>query len=95
MRRLGKKTKRNPKLTAAMLDDSLTSPEDILAKVQEVYFDMVDLLDQNELDDEIEGFQEFENLREHLVEQVEKIVMIEEGIERLSKRKTTRSRRMR
>ena len=31
----------------------------LLTKVQEVYFDLCDLLDNNELDDRIDGFQEF------------------------------------
>lgn len=48
-----------------------------LALIQEVYFDLCDLLDHNELDDSIDGFFEFDNLRECLQEQRDKIARIE------------------
>lgn len=48
-----------------------------LTQLQEVYFDICDLLDNNELDDAIEGFFEFDTLRQCLEEQRRKLAQIE------------------
>ena len=48
-----------------------------LTLVQEVYFDLCDILDNNELDDRIEGFQEFDTVRDFITEQKQKMVRIE------------------
>jgi hypothetical protein len=49
-----------------------------LTLVQEVYFDLCDLLDNNELDQPIEGFTcEFDTLRELIEEQKKKLAEIE------------------
>jgi len=53
----------------------------LLTKVQEVYFDLCDLLDNNELDDRIDGFQEFDSLRDFAYEQKAKMAQIERIIE--------------
>ena len=46
--------------------------------IQEVYFDICDLLNSNQADDFIlSGFQEFETLREFLEEQKKKLEQIE------------------
>ena len=46
--------------------------------VQEVYFDICDLLNGNQVDDIVlQGFQEFETLREFLEEQKRKLEEIE------------------
>ena len=51
--------------------------------VQEVYFDICDLLNSNQIDDiVIDGFQEFETLREFLEEQKRKLEKIEVGMEK-------------
>jgi hypothetical protein len=49
----------------------------LLTLVQEVYFDLCDILDNNELEDGIEGFMEFDNLREFIEEQKQKMSRIE------------------
>ena len=52
--------------------------------VQEVYFDICDLLNSNQIDDiVIDGFQEFETLREFLEEQKRKLEKIEVGVEKI------------
>jgi len=52
--------------------------------VQEVYFDICDLLNGNQIDDiVIDGFQEFETLREFLEEQKRKLEKIEVGVEKI------------
>jgi len=52
--------------------------------VQEVYFDICDLLNGNQIDDiVIDGFQEFETLREFLEEQKRKLEKIEVGMEKI------------
>ena len=48
-----------------------------LTLVQEVYFDLCDLLDNNELDDRIEGLQEFDTVRDFIYEQRAKLARIE------------------
>lgn len=53
----------------------------ILTELQEVYFDLCDLLDNNELDDTINGFFEFDTLRECLEEQRKKLARIELSID--------------
>lgn len=46
--------------------------------VQEVFFDIVDLIDSRQIDDfQLSGFQEFETLSEFLVEQREKLAQID------------------
>jgi hypothetical protein len=60
-----------------------TLPEDskmttkLLTLVQEVYFDLCDILDNNELDDKIEGLYEFDTVRDFMYEQREKLSRIE------------------
>lgn len=48
-----------------------------LTLIQEIYFDLCDLLDNNELDDRIEGLQEFDTLRDFMYEQKAKLSRIE------------------
>lgn len=49
-----------------------------LTTVQEVYFDLCDILDNNDYSDiKIEGLHEFEDLREFLIEQKNKLAEIE------------------
>ncbi len=51
-----------------------------LTKIQEIYFDLCDILKHNDLDNvEIEGFEEFDTVREFLLEQKTKIEEIEKG----------------
>ena len=52
-----------------------------LTLIQEVYFDLCDILDHNELDYEIEGFMEFDNLREFIQEQKKKLSTIERELD--------------
>lgn len=52
-----------------------------LTIVQEVYFDLCDLLDHNELAESIEGFYEFDNLREFISEQKTKLSAIEKALD--------------
>lgn len=49
----------------------------LLTLVQEVYFDLCDILDNNELDDRIEGLQEFDTVRDFMYEQKAKLARIE------------------
>jgi hypothetical protein len=49
----------------------------LLTLVQEVYFDLCDILDNNELDDTIEGLQEFDTVRDFMYEQKAKLARIE------------------
>ncbi len=54
----------------------------LLTKVQEVYFDLCDILTNNDLDNvEIEGFIEFDTVREFLEEQKTKLAEIERAID--------------
>lgn len=55
--------------------------KETLTQLQEVYFDICDLLDNNELDDTIEGFFEFDTLRQCLEEQRRKLAQIELSID--------------
>ena len=48
-----------------------------LTLVQEVYFDLCDILDNNELDDKIEGLYEFDTVRDFMYEQKAKLSRIE------------------
>ena len=52
-----------------------------LTELQEVYFDLCDLLDNNELEETINGFFEYETLRECLEEQKKKLARIELSID--------------
>ena len=52
-----------------------------LTLIQEVYFDLCDLLDNNELDDRIEGFYEFDSLRDFITEQKQKMARIEKVLD--------------
>jgi hypothetical protein len=52
-----------------------------LTLVQEVYFDLCDLLDHNELASKIDGFYEYEELREFIQEQKTKLAMIEKDLD--------------
>jgi hypothetical protein len=52
-----------------------------LTLVQEVYFDLCDILDNNELDDRIKGFYEFDSIRDFMVEQKEKLARIEKALD--------------
>jgi len=49
----------------------------LLTLVQEVYFDLCDILDNNELDDRIDGLQEFDTVRDFITEQKQKMARIE------------------
>jgi hypothetical protein len=49
----------------------------LLTLVQEVYFDLCDILDNNELDDKIEGLYEFDTVRDFITEQKQKMARIE------------------
>lgn len=52
-----------------------------LTKVQEVLFDLYDLINGGEIDDiALSTFSEFETLREFLEEQKDKLVEIEESV---------------
>ena len=53
-----------------------------LTLIQEVYFDLCDLLDNNELAEKIEGFYEFEDLRDFIHEQKQKISQIERYLDK-------------
>ena len=56
-----------------------------LTLVQEVFFDISDLLDGYQVDDiQITGFSEFETLREFLLEQRRKLQAIEESLAEVS-----------
>ena len=60
----------------------------VLTKVQEIYFDIADLINSNEINGvNITCFQEFETLREFLLEQHRKLAEIEEAIEELTTEK--------
>lgn len=49
-----------------------------ITKVQEVYFDLCDLLNSRQIDNiKLSGFQEFDTLREFLEEQKNKLAEIE------------------
>lgn len=48
-----------------------------LTLVQEVYFDLCDILDNNELDDRINGLYEFDTVRDFITEQKAKLARIE------------------
>jgi hypothetical protein len=52
-----------------------------LTLIQEIYFDLCDLLDNNELDDRIEGLQEFDTLRDFMYEQKAKLSRIERALD--------------
>lgn len=52
-----------------------------LTLVQEVYFDLCDILDNNELDDRIDGFYEFDSIRDFMVEQKQKLARIEKALD--------------
>ena len=48
---------------------------------QEVFFDLKDLIDSGQIDDfKLSGFQEFETLKEFLLEQIKKLEQIEERL---------------
>lgn len=53
----------------------------LLTLVQEVYFDLCDILDNNELDDKIEGLYEFDTVRDFITEQKQKLARIERLID--------------
>ena len=52
-----------------------------LTLVQEVYFDLCDILDNNELDDRIKGFYEFDSIRDFITEQKQKLARIEKALD--------------
>jgi hypothetical protein len=52
-----------------------------LTLIQEVYFDLCDLLDNNELDDKIDGLSEFDTLRDFMYEQKAKLSRIERKLD--------------
>lgn len=53
----------------------------MLTTIQEVYFDLTDLIESGQIDDiQIEGFTEFETLREFLEEQRRKMSDLEDGM---------------
>jgi hypothetical protein len=49
----------------------------LLTLVQEVYFDLCNILDNNELDDKIDGLYEFDTVRDFIYEQRAKLTRIE------------------
>ena len=50
--------------------------------VQEIYFDVCDLLDSGQINDfTISGFQEFDTLREFMLEQKQKLAQIEASLQ--------------
>ena len=56
--------------------------EKLLTTVQEVYFDLCDLIDSGQVDDiQISGFDEFDTLLEFLEEQKMKLASIEDSLE--------------
>jgi hypothetical protein len=57
----------------------------LLPLVQEVYFDLCDILDNNELDDKIEGLYEFDTVRDFMYEQKAKLARIERILDNVSK----------
>ena len=54
---------------------------DMITTVQEVLFDLIDLLDNNDLTQKINGFEEFSNLREFILEQKTKMEELEGMLE--------------
>ena len=57
-----------------------------ITALQEVLFDLCDLLEANDLSEKIEGFSEFTTMREFIIEQRSKVAAIEtrlseEGVE--------------
>jgi hypothetical protein len=53
-----------------------------LTKIQEVYFDLCDIIDNNDYSKvKIKGLEEFDNLREFLIEQKNKLAEIEAAID--------------
>ena len=52
-----------------------------LTLVQEVYFDLCDLLDNNELNESIEGLFEFSDMREFITWQKDKLAQIERDLD--------------
>jgi hypothetical protein len=53
-----------------------------LTKIQEVYFDLCDILEKNDYSKtKIKGFYEFDDLREFLTEQKNKLAEIETAID--------------
>jgi hypothetical protein len=55
--------------------------QNTLTLVQEVYFDLCDLLDNNELSESIEGLFEFDDMREFITEQRRKLALIERDLD--------------
>jgi hypothetical protein len=55
--------------------------QNTLTLVQEVYFDLCDLLDNNELNESIEGLFEFSDMREFIQEQKDKLAQIERALD--------------
>ena len=54
-----------------------------ITTIQEVFFDLCDLIDSGQIDDfQLSGFQEFETLREFLIEQRDKLAQIETETEK-------------
>lgn len=52
-----------------------------LTLVQEVYFDLCDLLEHNKLKTKVKGLYEFEDIREFIEEQKQKLSMIERNLD--------------
>lgn len=56
--------------------------ENQITLLQEIYFDLCDLIDSGQIDDiALSGFSEFDTLLEFMTEQKEKLSVIEEGLE--------------
>lgn len=49
----------------------------VITALQEVLFDLCDLLEANDLSEKIEGFSEFVTMREFIIEQRSKVAVIE------------------
>lgn len=52
-----------------------------LTLVQEVYFDLCDLLENNKLSTKVKGLYEFDDMREFIEEQKRKLAQIERNID--------------
>mgnify|MGYP000467976742 CR=1 FL=1 len=65
----------------APLTERIVTMSATITKVQEVFFDLCDLLNSGQIDDiALSGFQEFATLREFLEEQKNKLAEIEESV---------------
>jgi len=60
----------------------MSNNENTLTLVQEIFFDLCDLMESNDLDQTIDGFDDqYKDLREFIAEQKRKLAEIENRIE--------------